>query len=91
MHASGKPSWKSINSHDVLEPFPNKLIKDIKYTHAILVQAACTDALAWLHDTIKYLVAALQASRKGNLTLAIFANKNKIKKKGKKKGKKSTP
>ena len=36
MH-TGKPSRKSINSHDVLEPFPIILLKNIKSRHAILV------------------------------------------------------
>jgi hypothetical protein len=35
MH-TGKPSCELIDSHNVLEPFPIKLIKDIKDKHAIL-------------------------------------------------------
>lgn len=62
IHA-GEDSGQLVNSHDVLEPFPNDLVKDIRDKQAILAHGACGDVLAWMHDIIKYLLAGKSRCR----------------------------
>lgn len=41
---------------DHIVAFPNKLVSSEEEKHAILVYSTCEDALAWMHETVEYVL-----------------------------------
>jgi len=41
---------------DILVPFPSSICRSVEDRHAVAAHLFCSDAVAWMHDIIKYML-----------------------------------
>lgn len=52
-----KREGKTLTSFDFLLPFPSNLCSSAEDRHVVAVHLARSDAVSWMHDAVKYMLA----------------------------------
>ncbi len=47
-----------VTGYEVVTPYPNEMCPTSDDKHSVLVHLACTDAVAWMHYSIKFILTS---------------------------------